>query len=452
MQMNMTTPAEIGMEQVGPYGEDAMFALKTVDKSGELGKVVNGTMHTVTQKPEEEESDAEEVDSDDHGDDLEGQLDSLYEQYQERKSEVDAKYRAKKARKEHTDDFEGFSDREDGDVSSEDEIVEDEASDDSSDDEDQENIKPLFHNPGYDVDAEGGLSRRAAMFFDQDIFKGISGLDMPVHDDSGIDMEDGSEEDKRVGSDEEKVADESAKPSITTNKMPKPLPKVTRKPHLPEDASDSDTNFEVVKRASTSDWNDDPSLEPTKDGRPDIDIITAEAMTLAHALATGAQTRQSLADDSFNKYSLRDVDGLPAWFLDDESTHSRLQRPITAAGAAAIKEKMRALNARPIKKVREAKARKKFKANQRLEKLKKKSGMVLEDEGMSEGDKARTSGRLMNRARGKRGKEKVTLVVARGGNRGISGRPRGTKGKYKMVDARMKKEKRAEKRLAKKRK
>jgi AdoMet-dependent rRNA methyltransferase SPB1 len=42
--------------------------------------------------------------------------------------------------------------------------------------------------------------------------------------------------------------------------------------------------------------------------------------------------------------------------------------------------------------------------------------------------------------------------VARGGNRGIKSRPKGTKGKYKMVDARLKKDVRGEKRAAKKRK
>ena len=56
----------------------------------------------------------------------------------------------------------------------------------------------------------------------------------------------------------------------------------------------------------------------------------------------------------------------------------------------------------------------------------------------------------MNKATKKKPKQQVKLVVAKGSNRGISGRPRGVKGKYKIVDSRMKKDIRAQKRLAKK--
>ena len=77
---------------------------------------------------------------------------------------------------------------------------------------------------------------------------------------------------------------------------------------------------------------------------PDIDIITAEAMTLAHQLATGQMTTHDAIDDAFNKRTLRDRDGLPDWFLDDETTHDKPQKPITKAAAKAIQEKMRAYN------------------------------------------------------------------------------------------------------------
>lgn len=175
-------------------------------------------------------------------------------------------------------------------------------------------------------------------------------------------------------------------------------------------------------------------------------------MALAQSLATGEQTSKDIIDDGYNKYAFKDTDGLPEWFLDDESKHSKPHRPITAAAAAAIQQKLRALNARPIKKVQEAKSRKKFKAAQRLEKLRKKSALLADDEGLSEKDKAQTIAKMMTKAAKKKPKQSVKLVVARGGNRGISGRPRGVKGKYKIVDARLKKDVRAEKRLLKKQK
>lgn len=175
-------------------------------------------------------------------------------------------------------------------------------------------------------------------------------------------------------------------------------------------------------------------------------------MSVAQQLASGERSTYDLIDDGFNKYTFRDKEGLPEWFLDDENKHSKPHRPITAAGAAAIKEKLRALNARPIKKVREAKDRKKFKAAQKLEKLRKKSALVAEDDAISEKDKAQSIAKLMSKAVKKKPRQEVKLIVAKGGNRGISGRPRGVKGKYKIVDARLKKDVRAEKRLAKKRK
>jgi AdoMet-dependent rRNA methyltransferase SPB1 len=175
-------------------------------------------------------------------------------------------------------------------------------------------------------------------------------------------------------------------------------------------------------------------------------------MTLAQQIASGEKSKYDLVDEGFNKYAFKDRDGLPEWFLDDESKHDKPHRPITAAGAAAIKEKLRALNARPIKKVREAKDRKKFKAAQRLEKLRKKSALLNEEEGMTEKEKAQSIVKLMSKAAKKKPKRQVKVVVARGANARIAGRPRGVKGKYKIVDARLKKDTRAEKRLAKKRK
>lgn len=175
-------------------------------------------------------------------------------------------------------------------------------------------------------------------------------------------------------------------------------------------------------------------------------MITAEAMTLAQQIASGQKGKYDLIDDGFNKYSFRDNTGLPDWFLDDEKRHSKPQKPITAEAAAAVREKLRALNARPMKKVREAKDRKKMRAARRLEKLRKKSAILADEDNMTERDKARSIAKLMNRATKKKPKQSVKLVVARGGNGGIPGRPRGVKGRYKIVDARLKKDTRGARR------
>ena len=106
-----------------------------------------------------------------------------------------------------------------------------------------------------------------------------------------------------------------------------------------------------------------------------------------------------------------------------------------------LRAKMRALDARPIKKVAEAKARKKMKAAQRLEKAMKKAEGVNETSDMTEREKAKQIEKLMEKGmkKGKQRKE-VKVVVAKGAHKGLKGRPKGVKGRYVMVDSRMKKE------------
>jgi AdoMet-dependent rRNA methyltransferase SPB1 len=174
----------------------------------------------------------------------------------------------------------------------------------------------------------------------------------------------------------------------------------------------------------------------------DFGLKTAEAMTLAQQLVNREKTKTHLINDGFNRYSLNSKDGLPTWFLDDEAKHYKPNIPITKEAVKALRAKQRELDARPIKKVAEAKARKKLKAAQRLEKAMKKAEGVNETSDMTEKEKSRQIQKLMNKGLGKGGKKKseVKLVVAKGPNRGLKGRPKGVKGRYRMVDSRGKKE------------
>ncbi|RCI13478.1 hypothetical protein L249_5486 [Ophiocordyceps polyrhachis-furcata BCC 54312] len=439
MQLNMVAPMDIGMEESGPIGEGSMFSLKQIDKSDALRRVSRGRMISVPNREKDRHDEMGQLEddgeSDAEGDRLERQLDSMYDNYRERKAESDAKYQAKKAREEHNDDeWEGLSDSIESQASEPSDFEEEENS--SDDDGGQAPLSNLVRDLDGAGELSSGLSKRAAAFFSQTIFQGVADI---VQDTAATGE-----------------GDADGYPSGNKVKRQRPIQEQTSKVKVPKHAAErhqkheeQNGNFEMVKRTEVDDW-EEATLRPN--GKPDIDIVTNEAMTLAHQLATGQKTSYEAIDDGFNKYAFRDRDGLPEWFLDDESKHDKPVKPITKAAAQAIKEKLRAFNARPIKKVREAKARKKFKAAQRLEKLKKKTSLLANDEGMTEKEKAESIARMLSKASRKKPTQPAKLVVARGPNRGIQGRPKGVKGRYRMVDPRMKKELRAQKRIAQRKK
>lgn len=175
---------------------------------------------------------------------------------------------------------------------------------------------------------------------------------------------------------------------------------------------------------------------------PEHGLITAEAVTLAQMLVNRQKTKTHMINDGFNRYSLNSKEGLPDWFLDDESKFYKPNIPITKEAVAALRAKQRALDARPIKKIAEAKARKKFKAAQRLEKAMKKAEGVNATTDMSEREKAQQIEKVMRKglSAGKKAKKDIKVVVAKGAHKGLKGRPKGVKGRYTMVDSRMKKE------------
>ena len=166
-------------------------------------------------------------------------------------------------------------------------------------------------------------------------------------------------------------------------------------------------------------------------------------MTLAQQLVNRRTTKTNLLDDGFNRYSLNAKDGLPSWFLDDEAKHYKPNIPVTKEAVASLRARQRALDSRPIKKIAEAKGRKKMRAAQRLEKAMKKAEGVNATADMSEREKAQQIEKLMRKGTAKGKKREVKLVVAKGAHKGIKGRPKGVKGRYTMVDARMRKEVRA---------
>lgn len=263
MQLHMTAPTEIGLEQAGPNGEGSMFALKSIDKAGAVDKISKGKMAILTEAESRQGGEngvflnEEEEESDEEEDQLDRYLDSMYDQYQDRKSESDAKFRAKKNRKEYEDgDWEGFS----ADNASDGDKLENDSSDESSDDEGAPVTKSLLTDLDNEEQKPNGLSKRAAQFFDQDIFKDIGGV---VEEESEADDEE-DEQELAAGLDDLEDLVESKR--AEAKKVPKSQQNVSTSNGFEESDSDSEDGFEVVKRDSRdAQWQDQG--QPLKNGK-----------------------------------------------------------------------------------------------------------------------------------------------------------------------------------------
>lgn len=175
MQMHMTTPMEIGMEQTGPLGEGSIFNIKPITRDGAATTIASGKMASKVSDDEESEESSGEEESDDEEDRLERELDELYENYQDRLEERDSKQRAKRARKQYEkDEWDGLSNSEE------------EGDDDEKDaDKSAARVQPTVPK-GINSDS---LSNKAAMFFDQDIFHELGDLGEEEGSDSGDEIE-----------------------------------------------------------------------------------------------------------------------------------------------------------------------------------------------------------------------------------------------------------------------
>ncbi|KAI9608923.1 hypothetical protein H4Q26_005117 [Puccinia striiformis f. sp. tritici PST-130] len=255
-----------------------------------------------------------------------------------------------------------------------------------------------------------GQSSAADLWFDQPVFKALGGVDGLVPDYS--EGSDNGEDESEAGDGSICFDDEEDK-----NYLGAP------------EAEDSDSEMEDLEPTSAGGVWDDELSDPDEKSAA---IIRGKPEASRHPRATTAdhilteKTKDQLVDSGFKRDAFfDDKNELPTWFMDDEMRHFREHVPVTKEAVKILRDKMRALDARPIKKIAEAKGRKKLRTLRRIEKL---------------------TARRIPLMRTPKAKSDIKIVVAKGANRGQKGRPRGVKGRYKMVDARGRKELRAQKR------
>lgn len=164
------------------------------------------------------------------------------------------------------------------------------------------------------------------------------------------------------------------------------------------------------------------------------------AMTLALGTLMLRRSKQkALVDASYNRFSWNDAKGLPPWFVDDEMKHNKPQLPVPEALMNQIKSRFQLTGTKEIKKVAEARARKKKRAMSKLKAAKKQASMMAENSEMSEKQKLKAISKAMRTS--KTDKPGKVYVVAH--SAGAVSTSNGSKGKLKFVDKRMKKDARS---------
>ncbi|KAJ7103421.1 FtsJ-domain-containing protein [Mycena belliarum] len=470
MQLQMTAPLDIGMEQhdASLGGQEDFFDLGGAEtglrKRGGLAALGDDDGDSDSEDAASDTESESVLDSDEERlrkvNGLEAEMDGLYDAYRDRMRERDAKFKVKESREKNAEREEWLGIKQPIDVGSDSDEEEggwdkmevakertgDASSSDDSDSSEEEEedapptrkrsrtgpepVKPskrakLVTNLR-EPKTKATASKAASVWFSQDVFTGM---------DEELDIGDDDPDDEMSVDGDDANSEAEWEDS----------------PESPEDEDD----FEIVKAveddADMWDVNDENEDQAKQEKIKKHGLITAEAVTLAQQLVNRQTTKTQMINDGFNRYSLNSKEGLPDWFLDEEAKFYKPNLPVTKEAMAALRAKQRALDARPIKKVAEAKARKKFKAAQRLDKAMKKAEGVNETSDISERDKAQQIEKLMRKglSSGKKAKKDIKVVVAKGAHKGIQGRPKGVKGRYSMVDSRMKKEVRAKKRVEK---
>ena len=167
----------------------------------------------------------------------------------------------------------------------------------------------------------------------------------------------------------------------------------------------------------------------------------AETRILARKMLR-KKTRNQMMEATYNRFTTHeDPATLPSWFVEDEAKY-RYQIHFSATKEEMLveKEALKAYNARPSKKVEQAKMRKKRRLAKAMEKVKKRA-QVIADQDLNEASKMKQIQRLYAKEKAKH-KENKTYVVSRNF---ISPQGAGFARGTKVVDPRLKKDNRNKK-------
>ena len=176
----------------------------------------------------------------------------------------------------------------------------------------------------------------------------------------------------------------------------------------------------------------------------DLDNLDVDEIAEIRALAKKMlrkKDRLEIIDQSYNRYAFEDMNVAPDWFNDDEKQHIKQIKPTTKAEVDIEREYIREMNTRTPKKVREAVSRKKRKLAKQMDKVKKKANAISNQEEIGENSKLKQINTLYKKELIKNKPQKKYTMV-----RSATAITKRSKN-VRFVDKRLKKDKRAQKRI-----
>ena len=184
--------------------------------------------------------------------------------------------------------------------------------------------------------------------------------------------------------------------------------------------ADDGEDFEIVKRGGPEEDNSSSDESDSVDS--DDHEGLAQTMVLKKMFLK-SKSKRALLDTSYNKYAFHD-EGLPEWFAQDEAKHMRPALELADEDVAEARDQLKAIDSRTIKKVAEAKARKKRKLFKRMEAARVKANQIANSEDISARGKVREIGKLYANARDLRGGGKGGKGGKGGGRDNLQARER----------------------------
>lgn len=250
----------------------------------------------------------------------------------------------------------------------------------------KKNENPLLTDLDYRAKKEKRLSKVALWFQKEN----LQNLETEIDEDYDLDILSQNLKNrgkKIVGENKENNIPKKEKKNLKSNE------KLNECSDSESDSDDSDSDsdeLEKGKKRKRSKHNEGErnGLDETSKKEKKKKKLDEEGLAVGAVMVSSKKKKRDLIDGAWNRYAFND-ENLPDWFVQDEKQNMTHKMPVPVEMVKEYKNKLQELNVRPIKKIVEAKARKKRRMIKALQKSKKKMENIMENADLSQKEKVR---------------------------------------------------------------